>query len=613
MALLDSIGSAADIRRLDMEQRLSLAEEIRARLVEVICRNGGHLASSLGVVELTIALLSVYDPPRDRIIWDVGHQSYPYKLLTGRASRFDTIRTAGGLSGFPRRDESECDSFGTGHSSTAISAALGFAISRDLRGTGERVVAIVGDGAMTGGMAIEGLNNLGHSRTDMTIILNDNEMSISPNVGALHGYLARLLTDPRYNKFRSDLWNLLGRVPSVGERMRRAGHIAGAALKKTIVPGRTFFDDFGVRYIGPIPGNDLPTLTGVLDRVSRLRGPVLVHVNTMKGKGYDPAECDSTAWHGISGECSERRDGRSFTSAFSEAMVEIGATNQVAAAITAAMRDGTGLTEFASRYPERFFDVGIAEQHAVTFACGLAFGGMKPVVAVYSTFIQRAVDQVIHDAALQKAPVVIALDRAGVVGEDGPTHQGVFDIALLRPVPNLMMAAPRDCDSLSSLLKKAVAMPGGPVVLRYPRGSEPDRRRPFLSDPVPGRGQLLREGGDILIVGCGPLASDALDAAVILAARGISAAVFDPVWLKPAPLSQIAEAAPSGRILCVEDGCASGGFGEYLAAELSPLGFTVRAKGFPDMFQQHGSRSSLLEAAGLCPVAIAATAEEMMG
>ncbi len=609
MALLDSIGGPADIRRLSLEERTLLAEEARRRMVEVICRNGGHLASSLGVVELTIALLTVYDPPRDVILWDVGHQSYPWKLFTGRVSDFGAIRTMGGPSGFPRRSESPCDAFGTGHSSTAISAAIGFAKARDISGGGGRVVAVVGDGAMTGGMALEGLNNLGHTRTDMTIILNDNEMSISRNVGAISRHLTRLITDPTYNRMRDELWNLLGRFTSLGERMRSAGRTAGAALKKTLVSGKTIFDDFGVRYVGPVPGHDIPTLTAVLDRVSRLRGPVLVHVVTRKGKGYEPAECDATIWHGVAG-CTAGRGSRSFTGAFSDTLVRVGGEDRRVVAVTAAMPDGTGLSEFAARYPDRFFDVGIAEQHAVTFACGLAFGGLRPVVAIYSTFLQRAVDQVIHDAALQEAPVVIALDRAGVVGEDGPTHHGVFDIAILRPVPGLRLAAPRDCAMLEALLLRSLDFDRGPTVIRYPRGGEPTGLPGPPATIEPGRGQLLRKGSDVLLVGCGILSATALEAAAMLAGDGIDCAVYDPVWLKPAPTAEIAALAAScgGRVVSAEDGCVAGGFGEMLTSSLCGSGTRVVALGYPDSFQPHAPRETLMSLAGLDARSIAEAA-----
>jgi 1-deoxy-D-xylulose-5-phosphate synthase len=600
LSVLDRIRTAGDVKTLSLEERVLLAEEVRATIIDVIRRNGGHLASSLGVVELTIALLSVFTPPGDILIWDVGHQAYPYKLLTGRSPGFSTIRTAGGISGFPKRSESPCDAFGTGHSSTAISAALGFALARDASGSKGRVVAVVGDGAMTGGMALEGLNNLGHSRTDMTIILNDNEMSISKNVGAIPRHLTRLITDPTYNRMRNDLWNLLGRFPSVGERMRRAGHLAGAILKKSLVSGSTVFDDFGVRYIGPVPGHDLPTLTAIIERVSRLRGPVLIHVVTIKGKGYEPAECDATSWHGIPGECPAPSTGESFTSAFSRTILELGEADPGITAITAAMADGTGLTAFSKRFPERFYDVGIAEQHAVTFACALAFGGMKPVVALYSTFLQRALDQVIHDAALQCAPIVLAIDRAGAVGEDGPTHHGIFDIAMLRSVPNLLLAAPRNCAMLSALLRVAFSLGTGPVVIRYPRGSEPGGLPGPGDDLRPGRGQVLRDGPDVLVIACGVMAGAAMEAAGLLAAEGVGVCVFDPVWLKPAPWDAIESLAAERRgVVVVEDGSAAGGFGEGVALRLAAAGTPVRALGYPDMFQPQGPREGLLAGAGL--------------
>jgi len=614
MGLLEGIRSPADVAALDMDRRVLLAEEVRRRIIEVVCRNGGHLASSLGVVELTIALLSVFDPPTDRIVWDVGHQSYPYKLLTGRADRFDTIRREGGLSGFPKRDESPFDSFGTGHSSTAISAALGFAMARDMTGSGGRVVAVVGDGAMTGGMALEGLNNLGQTSTDLTLILNDNEMSISPNVGALSRHLAKIITDPVYNRARDEIWNLLGRFPNVGERMRRAGHLAGTALKKTLISRKTIFDDFQVRYIGPIPGHDLAVLTAVLERASKLRGPVLIHVVTRKGKGYEPAECDSTTWHGISGG-SGSTPGRSFTRTFSEAMLRLGERDSRIAAVTAAMRDGTGLADFAKRFPDRFFDVGIAEQHAVTFACGLAFGGMKPVVAIYSTFMQRALDQLIHDAALQRSPVVFALDRAGLVGEDGPTHHGVFDIPLMLPIPGVRMACPRDCAMLDRLMDEAVAFSEGPTVVRYPRGAGP-AGLPEPPDSVqPGSGQLLRDGTDLLIVACGVMAGPALEAAADLEAEGRSVAVFDPVWLKPAPEAELVSlAVRCGAVLIAEDGAARGGFGEHVSALLASRHPGVRTSivAVPDSFQPHAARERLLASAGLDGPGLAAAARRLL-
>ena len=609
MSVLDRVNSPSDVIALSMEERVELAEEVRARIIDVVSHTGGHLASSLGVVELTVALLSVFDPGTDRIIWDVGHQSYPWKLLTGRKDRFHTIRQSGGLSGFPKREESPYDAFGTGHSSTSISAAVGFAMARDLLGGSGRVVAVIGDGAMTGGMALEGLNHLGHLGTQMLIILNDNEMSISPNVGALAKYLTRLITDPRYNRVKSDVWNALGRLPNLGERVRSAAHAVTAGLKKTLVAPSTLFDDFGVRYIGPVPGHDLAALTGVLQRVSEIPGPVLLHVQTRKGKGFEPAELDARGYHGVSASPRRPSVGESFTSAFSRVMVDLGRENDRIVAITAAMPDGTGLSEFAAEFPERFMDVGIAEQHAVTLACGLAFGGLRPVVAVYSTFLQRAMDQVIHDAALQKAPVILALDRGGLVGEDGPTHHGAFDISLLLPVPGLRLGAPRDCDTLSRMLRTAVTLEEGPTAIRYPRGLAPCVGTEPADVSLPCRGQLLRKGTGIAIIGVGVMALTALQAADILKEKGISASVFDPIWLKPAPEERIRELAEGHRaILVVEDGSLEGGFGHRVMSLVSDLGVNVFCLGLEDRFQAHGDRQELLADAGLDPDSIAAFA-----
>lgn len=605
MSILEKITSAADVAELSMEERLALVDELRNTIVSVVSSTGGHLASSLGVVELTVALLSVYSPPRDKIIWDVGHQCYPWKLLTGRAERFGTIRQSGGLSGFPRRDESSCDAFGVGHSSTSISAALGYALARDIRGDDYSVVAVIGDGAVGGGMALEGLNHLGHTGTGMLIILNDNEMSISPNVGAISSHLTRLITDPRYNRIKSDVWNALGKIPSLGDRVRNAAHAVSAGLKKTLVSPETLFDDFGVRYIGPVPGNDLAAITGVLQRVSGIPGPVLLHIITKKGKGYEPAELDATGYHGVSGDAAGVRVRDTFTSAFSRTMVRLGEEDSRIVAITAAMPDGTGLVEFSRRFPDRFFDVGIAEQHAVTLSCGLAFGGMRPVAAIYSTFMQRAADQLIHDAALQKAPIVVAMDRGGVVGEDGPTHHGVFDISMFLPVPDLRFGAPRNCTLLDMMLSRAVLFQEGPTLLRYPRGEEPDIQSDAPESVEPGHGQLLREGDDLLLIGVGVMALHALAAADILSDRGLSAAVLDPLWLKPAPESDILSLSSGKRLVTViEEGSVSGGFG-CLVSSMLPVGTRVLRMGIPDRFQPHAGRGELLGSMGLDPESIA--------
>lgn len=605
--ILDRITDPSEIATLSIEERVLLAEEIRERIIGVICNTGGHLASSLGVVELTIALLSVYDPSLDRIIWDVGHQTYPWKLLTGRRDIFHTIRQTGGLSGFPKRSESDFDAFGTGHSSTSISAALGFARARDLAGRNERVIAVIGDGAMTAGLAFEGLNNLESGGTDITIILNDNEMSISKNVGAVSKHLNKLLTDQTYNRFKNGVWNALGKVPSLGDRMRIAAHEVSSAIKKTIATRASIFEEFGVNYFGPVPGHDLATLTGVLNRVKALRGPVLVHVVTKKGKGFHPAECQPQSHHGVSG-AGIRKPGRSFTSVFSEAMLEAASEDESVVAITAAMPDGTGLSEFAMRYPERFFDVGIAEQHAVTFACGLGFGGMKPVVAVYSSFMQRAYDQVIHDAALQKAPVIFAMDRAGVVGADGPTHHGIFDISMFLSIPGLELSAPRDGTLLKMLLKQEISVLSSPVGIRYPRGLEPNLRFPEPASVSRRTGQLVRDGKDVLIIAVGTMVSHAYQAAEILSGESIEAAVFDPVWLKPAPVDEIRRLAAGRAVVTVEEGSLAGGFGAYVASVLP--GRRILTLGIPDSFVPHGSTGEILAELGLNSDGIALSVTE---
>lgn len=610
-SILDRIQAPGDVASLSPEERAVLAEEVRRRIIDVVCCTGGHLASSLGVVELTIAILSVHNPEVDRIVWDVGHQTYPWKLLTGRRARFHTVRQAGGISGFPKREESLCDCFGTGHSSTSISAALGFALARDLRGESHRVLAVIGDGSMTAGLAFEGLNNLGQSHTDMTVILNDNRMSISPNVGALSRHFTKLITDPRYNRLKDEVWNTLGKVPTVGNTMRRAAGYAGAAVKKTIINPVNVFDEFGVRYIGPVDGHDLPLLTGVLERVSELKGPVLVHVVTKKGKGYHPAECEPVDFHGISG-ASGAPSGESFTAVFGRVLTEIANEDPSVVAITAAMPDGTGLTPFARAHPGRFHDVGIAEQHAVTFACGLAFGGLKPVVAIYSSFFQRSFDQLVHDAALQKAPVLFALDRAGIVGADGPTHHGIHDIAMFRQVPGTSLAAPRDCAVLEALLRTSLRNLQGPVGIRYPRGLEPARVARLEHEPLPGRGQLIRPGTDALVVAVGTMVPEALAASDMLADRGLSVGVYDPVWLKPMASGELAELA-SGVPLVVtaEEGCLAGGFGEGVQSLLR--GTRVVCLGIPDDFQPHGNHRSILARIGLDAHGIAAAILEQGG
>ena len=619
--LLDCIESPADLRKLGPDRLAKLAEEIREEIINTVSRTGGHLASNLGVVELTIALHLVYDSPEDKIIWDVSHQTYPHKLLTDRKDRFSTLRQEGGIAGFARRDESEHDVFGAGHASTSMSAALGMAKARDLRGGAESIVAVVGDGALTGGLALEGLNNARDLDTDVVIVLNDNEMSIAENVTALAFHLAKLRTAPIYQKVESKAKSTLERS-SFGKRLARTAeglshgvtHLFGA--RTGIV-----FEELGMRYLGPIDGHNITLLAEVLERAKKMRGPVLVHVITTKGKGYEHAEANSREFHGISGftvsdGSIEKENGNtSFREAFGETLIELAADDPRIVAITAAMPDGTGLAEFAERFPDRFYDVGIAEEHAVTFAAGLAAGGLRPVVAIYSTFLQRAYDQVVHDVCLQNLPVVFALDRSGLVGEDGPTHHGAFDLSYLRHVPSLTLMAPRDANELRDMLATALRH-DGPIAVRYPRGGGPteyERRQPRLL--AIGQAEELRSGDDLCILAVGPVVFAAVSAAESLAAEGWDIGVVDARFIKPLDEKRIVDAAERcGRLLVVEENSCLGGFGAAVLELLSDRGgaAVVKLLGLPDRFVDHGSVDALRAAAGLSAEGIASAARQVL-
>jgi 1-deoxy-D-xylulose-5-phosphate synthase len=617
--LLDSIHSPSDLKGLDFDALEQLTREIRERLIEAVSRTGGHLAANLGVVELTIALHRALDCPRDRVVWDVGHQCYTHKLLTGRRDRLDTLRQWGGLCGFPSREESEYDVFNTGHGSTSIAAALGLATARELRGSDETIVAVIGDGAMGGGMAFEALNAAGHQKTDLIVILNDNEMSISPNVGALAGYLARLRMDPHYLKAKAQFEQMMQRWPGGGAVVEAVERLK-ASVKQLLVPGM-LFEVLGFTYLGPIDGHDLRLTTETIEHAKTLEGPVLIHVVTQKGRGYYPAERDACRYHGIppfdveSGEPAIASSGLSYTAVFGRTLVQLAESDERIVAVTAAMRDGTGLREFSERFPSRFFDVGMAEQHAVTFGAGLAAAGLRPVVAVYSTFLQRAYDQVLHDVCHQNLPVVLAIDRGGVVGEDGATHQGVFDLAYLRHMPNLVLMAPRDLSDLAAMLRTALAVEG-PAALRYPRGigmSPPDG----LPEPIPvGKGELLLEGSDVALLAVGVMVGPAFEAARMLQEQGISAAVADARFVKPLDDELItALAGRCGALLTVEDNVAAGGFGSAVLELLAASGvrhLPVRCLGIPDEPVRHGARSRLLEAMGLTAEGIAHAARSVV-
>ncbi len=605
--ILRSLRDPADLKGLTLPQLEQLAGEIREEILNTVSRTGGHLASSLGVVELTIALHRIFNAPQDRLLWDVGHQAYAHKLLTGRLERFHTLRQMNGISGFPKREESPYDCFDVGHSSTSISAALGMAAARDSQGGKEKIVAIIGDGSLTSGLAFEGLNQAGHLRRDLIVILNDNEMSIAPNVGALASFLSRKMTSDLFVRFKKETENLLGNVPRFGKDLVYLARRAEDSLKGFLTPGM-LFEAFGFNYIGPINGHRLQDLLETLDNVSRLSGPILVHVLTRKGKGYAPAEENPARFHGVgpfdrlSGASTEKGGGSSFTGIFGRSLVEMAEQDARIVAITAAMVEGTGLAGFAERFPERFFDVGIAEQHAVTFAAGLACRGLRPVVALYSTFLQRAYDNVLHDVCLQNLPVTLAMDRGGLVGADGPTHHGVFDYSYLRHLPNLILMAPRDGLELRRAMATALAHTG-PFAFRYPRGAAPDPGAEAAVEPLAiGCGEKLREGSDGVVLALGTMVQPVLEAAARLEERGISLAVVDARFVKPLDRELIlGEARRTGRVVTVEENVLQGGFGSAVLELLAEEGVCVPVLrlGLPDAFIQQGSQEELRALHGL--------------
>lgn len=622
MGLLDSINSPADLHNLSVQQLEQLAGEIRERIIETVSRTGGHLAPSLGVVELTLALHYVFDSPRDKIIWDVGHQAYAHKLVTGRREVFATLRQHGGLSGFTVRAESPHDPFGAGHGSTSIAAALGFAKARDLRGGTEKVVAVIGDGAMTGGLALAALNQAGAMQADMMVVLNDNEMSISRNVGALSAHLARLraaLVEPAVRRMRAEVAQALRRLP-MGEAMLEALDRVRDGVKQLVVPGM-LFEEMGFTYLGPIDGHDLSDLISTLRQASRLRGPVLVHVVTVKGKGYEPAEADPVRFHGTRPFDVENGlvetsppEGVTYSQVFGEALMELARRDERIVAVAAAMIEGTGLGPFREAFPQRCFDLGMAEEVAVVFAAGLAAAGLKPVVAIYSTFLQRAYDPILHDVALQGLPVVFALDRAGLVGDDGPTHHGVFDLSYLRQVPGMVCMAPADEGELRRMLATALAL-DGPAALRYPRGAGPQRGLDEPLEPLGiGKAEVLREGRDVAILALGSMVPAALEAADMLAGEGLAAAVVNARFAKPLDAELICDLARScGGLVTVEENTAVGGFGGGVVELVAERGLRVpvRVLGLPDSFVAHGDRQRLLSECGLDAAGIAQACREL--
>jgi len=619
MGLLESIHGPKDSHTLNLNELEKLAQEIRETLIDVVSKNGGHLAPNLGVVELTLALHRTFDSPRDKIVWDVGHQTYVHKLLTGRLDRFKTIRQYRGLSGFPKRAESACDCFETGHSSTSISAAVGFAKARDVLGEGHNVVAVIGDGAMTGGMAYEALNHAGHSKTNIIVVLNDNEMSISPNVGAMSSYLSRLRADPWYDKRKEDIEYLLKRIPVIGTKVAKAVAKAKDSLKYLLVPG-LIFEELGFTYLGPIDGHDQALVEQLLNQAKNKKGPILVHVVTRKGKGYKPAEENPAMFHGVgpfdpeTGKIIKKPAPPTYTAVFGETLCALALEDPKIVAISAAMPDGTGLKGFASQFQDRFYDVGIAEQHAVTFAAGLAFGGLKPVVAIYSTFYQRAYDQVLHDVCLQQANVVLAIDRAGVVGDDGPTHHGVFDISIFRIIPNLVFMAPKDENELRHMLFTALQH-FGPVALRYPRsvGQGVIMDEALKEIPI-GKAEVLREGRDITLIGVGPMVNTCLLAAQELRHRGVEAAVINLRYINPLDRELLSYYARlTKKIITIEDNILQGGMGSSILELLEEEGIdgvALERIGY-DGFVDQGSISQLHAIHGLSVKGIVQAAERL--
>ncbi|HLZ20176.1 MAG TPA: 1-deoxy-D-xylulose-5-phosphate synthase [Smithellaceae bacterium] len=620
--VLPKVNDPADIRKLSLAELNRLAEEIRTLIIHTIAETGGHLASSLGAVELTLALHYVFNTPDDKLIWDVGHQSYAHKIVTGRKAQFNTLRRSGGLSGFPKREESIYDAFNTGHSGTSIAAAAGFAEAQCLKGGRAKSIAVIGDGSMTTGMAFEGLNWTGDRDKDLIIVLNDNEMSISPNVGAMSSYLNRIMTGDRVTKLKAELKSFLKSIPSIGEQIFKFSKQIEESLKTFVVPG-ALFEELGFTYIGPLEGHRLDYLIKNFENVKKLKGPVLVHVITQKGRGYKFAEENSPTYHGIAPFDVET--GRtlpssgsapSYTDIFGRTLIEMAAENPRIVAITAAMCEGTGLEKFRQEFPRRFYDVGIAEQLAVTFAAGLAIEGFLPVVAIYSTFLQRAYDQILHDVCLQKLPVIFAVDRAGFVGEDGSTHQGLFDLSYLRNLPNLIMMAPKDENELRRMLKTAVTLKA-PVSIRYPRGKGVGVPPENTSAPLPvGRGEVLREGTDLAIIAAGCTVHPSLAAADQLAAEGMEACVINARFIKPLDADLIlSTAAKMKKILTVEENVLHGGFGSAvleLLAENRVQDVDVKRLGINDEFAEHATQAELRARFGLDAAGIARAAKSLM-
>ncbi len=624
-SILKKVASPQDIKRLNITELNALAEEVRAMIIETVAQRGGHLASSLGTVELTIALHYVFNTPQDKLVWDVGHQTYAHKILTGRKDKFPTLRQKGGLCGFPKREESDFDTFNVGHSGTSISAAAGIAEARCLQGEAFKVVAVIGDGSISAGMAFEGLNWVGDRAKNMIIILNDNELCISPNVGALSSYLNRIMTGHTVTKLKAEFKTFLKSIPAIGEPMFRFTRQMEESLKAFVVPG-IIFEELGFTYVGPLEGHRLDHLIKNLENVKELRGPVLVHVITKKGKGYQFSEDDPLRFHGVApfrietGESIMEKANPtppSYTQVFGDTLVKLAAADPRIVAITAAMCEGTGLDRFAKAFPQRFYDVGIAEQHAVTFAAGLATQCLIPVVAIYSTFLQRAYDQIVHDVCLQKMPVVFALDRGGLVGEDGPTHHGMFDYSFLRSIPNIVVMAPKDENELQHMLKTAVGC-GSPASVRYPRGNGVGVPMDEAPAALPiGQGETLCTGADLAVFAIGSMVYPALQAAAALRREGIAITVINARFVKPLDEELLCSTARSlKRVITVEENVLMGGFGSAVLELLERKGIDavqVRRLGIGDEFVEHASQRELRRMHGIDEEGIMAAVRKMLG
>ena len=607
--ILDNINYPADLKSLSISELKKLAKEIRKYTITTVEKTGGHLASTLGAVELTIALHYIYDTPKDKLVWDVGHQGYAHKILTGRKDKLDTIRQYGGLCGFLALNESEYDAFGAGHASTSISAAFGIASAREHNNEDYKVVAIIGDGALTGGLAFEGLINAGNSRKQLLVILNDNTMSISPNVGAMRSYLTKIVTNPLYNRVRDEIWKTTSSLPKGKRITRKVLRKIEESLKSFMAPG-LLFDEFGLRYFGPINGNNLEQMVSTLENIKDINTPVLLHIVTKKGKGMHLAESDPVTFHGVSpnnGKSKKSNEEKievpSFQNAFGEIACEISRNRDDTVCITAAMKEGTGLVPFSKEFPERFYDVGIAEGHAVTFSAGLAVQGVRPIVAIYSTFLQRAYDHIIHDVALQNLPVIFCLDRAGLVGEDGATHHGMLDIAYSKCIPNLIVSAPKDGNELRNIMYTALDQNKNPFMIRYPRSSSFVFDKNGQADIIPiGKWEKVATGKDIAILAVGSMVKPSLEAALDLNNENISCEVINCRFIQPMDEEYLTSIIKKfNKIITVEEGVINGGFGSGVSAWLTDNNYSGNIKriGIPNEFITHGNRDLLLNKIGL--------------